>query len=266
MGRSRLRHHRGFAALQSTSAKHPEGRTDRVLGRLDAVLIAARVRPETARVGIIPVATTTHTEPFHISKAIATLDYVSRGRAGFQARISPTGLEAAQFGRRSIGDPAPDGGQQVFGDSWTKRQSSSKSCVASGTAGKTTRRSVTSPPDALSTGTNSTTSTSKAHGSRSEVRPSHPVPRRVSPSSACWHTSIQPSGWPPDRPMWCSSPAIERGRPSFVEGIRGHKRRWQRRIHPCASSPISWSSSTKSRGGRWAKGAARRVRRPDLSL
>jgi alkanesulfonate monooxygenase SsuD/methylene tetrahydromethanopterin reductase-like flavin-dependent oxidoreductase (luciferase family) len=99
--------------LQSMSGKHPEGRTDRVLGRLDAVLVAARVAPETARVGIIPVATTTHTEPFHISKAIATLDYVSQGRAGFQARISPTGLEAAQFGRRTIGDPAD--GPQVLG-------------------------------------------------------------------------------------------------------------------------------------------------------
>lgn len=89
--------------LQSTSERHPEGRTDRVLGRLDAVLVAARAAPGTTRVGIIPVATTTHTEPFHISKAIATLDYVSRGRAGFQARISPTSVEAAQFGRRQVG-------------------------------------------------------------------------------------------------------------------------------------------------------------------
>jgi alkanesulfonate monooxygenase SsuD/methylene tetrahydromethanopterin reductase-like flavin-dependent oxidoreductase (luciferase family) len=93
--------------LQSTSDKHPEGRTDRVQGRLDAVLIAARAAPETSRVGIIPVATTTHTEPFHVSKAIATLDYISRGRAGFQARISPSTLEAGQFGRRS---PAGEGG------------------------------------------------------------------------------------------------------------------------------------------------------------
>jgi alkanesulfonate monooxygenase SsuD/methylene tetrahydromethanopterin reductase-like flavin-dependent oxidoreductase (luciferase family) len=88
--------------LQSTSAEHPEGRTDRVQGRLDAVLIAARAAPETSRVGILPVATTTHTEPFHISKAIATLDFISGGRAGFQARISPTSLEAAQFGRRRL--------------------------------------------------------------------------------------------------------------------------------------------------------------------
>jgi alkanesulfonate monooxygenase SsuD/methylene tetrahydromethanopterin reductase-like flavin-dependent oxidoreductase (luciferase family) len=89
--------------LQSTTAKHPEGRTDRVLGRLDAVLVAARVAPETARVGIIPVATTTYTEPFHVSKAIATLDFISAGRAGFQARVSPTALEATQFGSRAIG-------------------------------------------------------------------------------------------------------------------------------------------------------------------
>jgi alkanesulfonate monooxygenase SsuD/methylene tetrahydromethanopterin reductase-like flavin-dependent oxidoreductase (luciferase family) len=88
--------------LQSTSAKHPEGRTDRVQARLDAVLIAARAAPETTKVGILPVATTTHTEPFHISKAIATLDFISGGRAGFQARISPTRLEAAQFGRRRL--------------------------------------------------------------------------------------------------------------------------------------------------------------------
>jgi alkanesulfonate monooxygenase SsuD/methylene tetrahydromethanopterin reductase-like flavin-dependent oxidoreductase (luciferase family) len=99
--------------LQSTSDKHPEGRTERAQGRLDAVLIAARTAPETARVGIIPVATTTHTEPFHISKSIATLDFISRGRAGFQARVSPTKLEAAQFGRRSLEHSRRSGGNGI---------------------------------------------------------------------------------------------------------------------------------------------------------
>jgi alkanesulfonate monooxygenase SsuD/methylene tetrahydromethanopterin reductase-like flavin-dependent oxidoreductase (luciferase family) len=96
--------------LQSTSVRHPQGRPDRVQGRLDAVLIAARAAPETTRVGIIPVVTTTHTEPFHASKAIATLDFVSSGRAGFQARISPSSLEAAQFGRRDLQDLPRDAG------------------------------------------------------------------------------------------------------------------------------------------------------------
>jgi alkanesulfonate monooxygenase SsuD/methylene tetrahydromethanopterin reductase-like flavin-dependent oxidoreductase (luciferase family) len=45
----------------------------------------------------------THTEPFHVSKAIATLDFVSHGRAGWQVRISGTPHEADLFGRRDIG-------------------------------------------------------------------------------------------------------------------------------------------------------------------
>jgi len=75
-------------------------RTDQVRGRLDAVLIAARVAPLTSSIGLVAVATTTHTEPFHVSKAIATLDFISQGRAGWQARISATDLEARLFGRR----------------------------------------------------------------------------------------------------------------------------------------------------------------------
>jgi alkanesulfonate monooxygenase SsuD/methylene tetrahydromethanopterin reductase-like flavin-dependent oxidoreductase (luciferase family) len=91
-------------ATQSGRRGVVDVRTDRVRGRLDAVLIAARIAPTTSALGLIPVATTTHTEPFHVSKAIATLDYVSNGRAGLQARVSVTALEARQFGRRAVPD------------------------------------------------------------------------------------------------------------------------------------------------------------------
>jgi alkanesulfonate monooxygenase SsuD/methylene tetrahydromethanopterin reductase-like flavin-dependent oxidoreductase (luciferase family) len=60
----------------------PSSRTDRVGGRLDAVLIAARAAPLTRHIGLMPTVVVTHTEPFHTSKAIATLDYASNGRAG----------------------------------------------------------------------------------------------------------------------------------------------------------------------------------------
>jgi alkanesulfonate monooxygenase SsuD/methylene tetrahydromethanopterin reductase-like flavin-dependent oxidoreductase (luciferase family) len=89
-------------ALQSTRRRELDERTDQVRGRLDAVLVAARVAPRTSAIGLVPVATTTHTEPVHVSKSIATLDYVSQGRAGWQARISATSFEARQFGRRQI--------------------------------------------------------------------------------------------------------------------------------------------------------------------
>ena len=93
--------------IQSARWRHADTHIDQVRGRLDAVLIASRVAPTTSRIGIIPTATTTHTEPFHISKAIATLDWVSGGRAGVQVRVSTTAVEAAQFGRRpAASDPA----------------------------------------------------------------------------------------------------------------------------------------------------------------
>src|SRR3954452_13878554 len=88
-------------APQSSRATRHDDRTDLVRGRLDAVMVAARVAPVTDRIGLIPTITVTHTEPFHISKAIATLDYVSLGRAGVRVQVSGRPHEAAHFGRRT---------------------------------------------------------------------------------------------------------------------------------------------------------------------
>ena len=86
--------------LQSSRHTGPDGRTDQVRGRLDAVLIAARIAPLTSRIGLVPTAVVTHTEPFHLSKAIATLDYVSSGRAGIRVQVSARADENTHFGRR----------------------------------------------------------------------------------------------------------------------------------------------------------------------
>jgi alkanesulfonate monooxygenase SsuD/methylene tetrahydromethanopterin reductase-like flavin-dependent oxidoreductase (luciferase family) len=88
--------------LQSDDHFGRDERTDRVRGRLDAVLIAARTAPRTRHIGFIPTAVTTHTEPFHISKAIATLDYVSAGRAGVRVQVAGRADTAAHFGRRQV--------------------------------------------------------------------------------------------------------------------------------------------------------------------
>jgi alkanesulfonate monooxygenase SsuD/methylene tetrahydromethanopterin reductase-like flavin-dependent oxidoreductase (luciferase family) len=94
--------------IQSSDRSGPDGRVDQVRGRLDAVLVAARIAPASRHIGVVPTATTTHTEPFHLSKAIATLDYVSTGRAGWQARVGGYGGETALFGRRDIPEPVWD--------------------------------------------------------------------------------------------------------------------------------------------------------------
>jgi alkanesulfonate monooxygenase SsuD/methylene tetrahydromethanopterin reductase-like flavin-dependent oxidoreductase (luciferase family) len=94
--------------LQSDDHFEADSRTDRVRGLLDAVLIAARVAPTTRNIGFVPTAITHHTEPFHLSKAIATLDYVSTGRAGIRVQVGARADAAAHFGRREVEPLRPD--------------------------------------------------------------------------------------------------------------------------------------------------------------
>jgi len=89
-------------ALQSDDPFVADDRTDQVRGRLDAVLVASRVAPTTRHLGFLPTAVVTHTEPFHLSKAIATLDYVSSGRAGVRVQVAARPDVAAHLGRREL--------------------------------------------------------------------------------------------------------------------------------------------------------------------
>ncbi|WP_227982344.1 LLM class flavin-dependent oxidoreductase [Nocardia spumae] len=75
-------------------------------GPLDAVALAARAAAATGHIGLIPQATVTHTEPFHLSKAIAALDYATFGRAGWEVGVSPGARQARLFGRKPEQDEA----------------------------------------------------------------------------------------------------------------------------------------------------------------
>lgn len=90
--------------LQSGRYDGLDRRADHVKGRLDALLIAARVAPVTTHIGLVPTVTVTHTEPFHVSTQLATLDHLSTGRAGWRAQVSGRPNEAAHFGRRTFPD------------------------------------------------------------------------------------------------------------------------------------------------------------------
>jgi alkanesulfonate monooxygenase SsuD/methylene tetrahydromethanopterin reductase-like flavin-dependent oxidoreductase (luciferase family) len=95
-----------FVAIGDSFVPPAAGEEGLVRGRLDAVAIAARVAPVTGTLGLVPTATVTHTEPFHLSKAIATLDFVSLGRAGWEPSVSRTQAEADLFGRKDAADAA----------------------------------------------------------------------------------------------------------------------------------------------------------------
>ncbi|WP_062350876.1 LLM class flavin-dependent oxidoreductase [Herbidospora yilanensis] len=101
-------------SLQSSRYDAPDDRLDQVRGRLDAVLLAAAVAPLTSKIGLIPTTSVTHTEPFHVAIGIASLDYASKGRAGWRPRVSGRPDEAAHFGRREF--PPFDPGNSEFVD------------------------------------------------------------------------------------------------------------------------------------------------------
>ncbi|MFI6044310.1 LLM class flavin-dependent oxidoreductase [Nocardia sp. NPDC051321] len=75
-------------------------------GRLDAVAIAARVAAATRRIGLLPQGAVTHTEPFHLAKAIQSLDFATGGRAGWEVTVSEGGEQARAFGRKDEQDAA----------------------------------------------------------------------------------------------------------------------------------------------------------------
>ncbi|WP_068154915.1 LLM class flavin-dependent oxidoreductase [Rhodococcus phenolicus] len=78
--------------------------TSTVRGRLEAVGLAARLTAATTRIGLVPTATVTHTEPFHVAKAIQTLDHTTLGRAGWEVAVTPGAGPVALFGRKGEQD------------------------------------------------------------------------------------------------------------------------------------------------------------------
>jgi alkanesulfonate monooxygenase SsuD/methylene tetrahydromethanopterin reductase-like flavin-dependent oxidoreductase (luciferase family) len=70
-----------------------------VTGSLDALSVLARLAPETRFIGLAVSVPTTYSEPFNVSRALATLDFVSRGRAAWNATSSRSDAEAHNFGK-----------------------------------------------------------------------------------------------------------------------------------------------------------------------
>jgi alkanesulfonate monooxygenase SsuD/methylene tetrahydromethanopterin reductase-like flavin-dependent oxidoreductase (luciferase family) len=70
--------------------------------RLNALQRAAFAGPVTRSLALIPEVDTVYTEPFHISTQLASLDYVSGGRAGWLVAASPSAADAAAVGRVTV--------------------------------------------------------------------------------------------------------------------------------------------------------------------
>jgi alkanesulfonate monooxygenase SsuD/methylene tetrahydromethanopterin reductase-like flavin-dependent oxidoreductase (luciferase family) len=72
---------------------------DHAVARLDALSLLARLAPETQHLGLALGVPTTYSEPFHVSRELATLDLVSGGRAAWNVTTTATDREAQNYGR-----------------------------------------------------------------------------------------------------------------------------------------------------------------------
>jgi len=95
----------GFVSLEDDFDPPRPGRPT-VPFRLDATLALARLAPVTTTIGLLASASTTHTEPFHQNKNLATLDLVSGGRGAWHVTVSRTPEAAARFGRKAAAPEA----------------------------------------------------------------------------------------------------------------------------------------------------------------
>ncbi|MEU5593568.1 LLM class flavin-dependent oxidoreductase [Streptomyces sp. NPDC020298] len=72
----------------------------------DALAVLSRVAPATHRIGLVPAVTATHADPSHVRTAVAALDRVSRGRAGWRLDAPAGEGEVAEAAAR-LWDGAP---------------------------------------------------------------------------------------------------------------------------------------------------------------
>ncbi len=79
---------------------------DLAFGRLDALAVLSRLAPETSRIGLGVGRPTTYSEPFTVSRELATLDFVSGGRAAWNATTTAGDAEAQNYGSDTV--PAAD--------------------------------------------------------------------------------------------------------------------------------------------------------------
>lgn len=92
-------------------------------GPADPLLVAARLAAQTSRIAVAPVTATTTTEPFHVSTALATIDVVAAGRAGWVLTVDDPAEVAGTVTWEPPSDAAGDAAEHLdavraLWDSW----------------------------------------------------------------------------------------------------------------------------------------------------
>lgn len=99
----------GFDALFLGDVLTLQSAADRHMSdAMDPFVILSALAAVTSRIGLIGTASTTFDHPFHLARRLASLDHISRGRAGWNIVTSSNVFEARNFGL----DTMPEHGER----------------------------------------------------------------------------------------------------------------------------------------------------------
>lgn len=82
-------------ALQQSADRH-------LSDAMDPIVILSALAAVTKRIGLIGTASTSFDHPFHLARRFASLDHISKGRAGWNIVTSSNALEAQNFGLETM--------------------------------------------------------------------------------------------------------------------------------------------------------------------
>jgi alkanesulfonate monooxygenase SsuD/methylene tetrahydromethanopterin reductase-like flavin-dependent oxidoreductase (luciferase family) len=89
----------GFAFLTLEDDIIPPGSHPDVVGRIGSVERAAFLSAALSTASVVPVISTTYSEPFHVSSQLASIDYLTEGRSGWVATATESADAARAWGR-----------------------------------------------------------------------------------------------------------------------------------------------------------------------
>jgi len=88
----------GAGIRQGDNPRGSLSRTGRDMLELEPTMLLPALAMVTSHVGLVATASTTYNEPYNLARRFATLDLISKGRAGWNVVASWSELEAQNFG------------------------------------------------------------------------------------------------------------------------------------------------------------------------
>lgn len=90
-----------FADSAATAERRPPSlaRSAQYTAYFEPLTLLSALAMVTKHIGLVSTATTSYNEPYHVARKFASLDHISKGRAGWNVVTSGNAAEAQNFGR-----------------------------------------------------------------------------------------------------------------------------------------------------------------------